>query len=287
MKLQHLRFFTAVVECGGVIKASERLHITQPAISAGLKALEDELGGALFHRGSNRRLSLTPAGRRFYRHALEILRQCDAAQASFAGDAAQKQQVRIGILDTLSQGMIVELVERLAEHHPEWEVVVWEGSVQRLTTWLGQGRIDLAWTNVHEQNHGQRMLWRESLVAVIPGGHPFAALPGRIIDLQTLAAEPFVHRSRCELDALGRAQLRAAGISLRVVARAERDELAFQWIRMGRGITLAPRSLVPADLIRIEVEGLAVTRSVGLLWQENSALPIIDSVAAVAADLVA
>jgi DNA-binding transcriptional LysR family regulator len=40
MKLQHLRFFIAVVDCGGVVRAAERLRISQPSISAGLKALE-------------------------------------------------------------------------------------------------------------------------------------------------------------------------------------------------------------------------------------------------------
>ena len=88
MKLQHLRFLTAVVDYGGVIKAAERLHLSQPSISAGLKALERELGQPIFDRSTpaNRTLRLTPAGRRFYRNALEILRQCDAARADFLRD---------------------------------------------------------------------------------------------------------------------------------------------------------------------------------------------------------
>ncbi|HEY0721004.1 MAG TPA: LysR family transcriptional regulator, partial [Gammaproteobacteria bacterium] len=247
MKLQHLRFFTAVVECGGVIKAAERLHLTQPAVSTGLRALEDELGGALFHRGTQRRLSLTPAGRRFYRHALAILQQCDSARADFAGQGEEGVAVRIGVLDTLSQTHLLGLLARLAERQPQWKVEIWEGSMQRLTTWLGQGRIDLAWTNIHDQSDGQRLLWREPLVAVVASPHSFAMRPTRAIAIEELASEPFVHRSRCELDALGRAQLRAAGITLHVVARAERDELAFQLVRDGRAITLAPHSLVPAD----------------------------------------
>ena len=48
MKLQHLRFFIAVVDGGGVVRAAERLRISQPSISAGLKALEEELGQSLF-----------------------------------------------------------------------------------------------------------------------------------------------------------------------------------------------------------------------------------------------
>jgi len=61
MKLQHLRFFIAVVDCGGVVRAAARLRISQPSISAGLKALEEELGQTLFRRrGAGRSLRPRP-----------------------------------------------------------------------------------------------------------------------------------------------------------------------------------------------------------------------------------
>ena len=102
MKIQHLRFLAAVVEYGGVIKAAERLHLSQPSVSAGLKALEQTLGRPLFDRSipANRPLRLTPAGRRFYRHAQEILRQCDAARADFLGEAGEQRRIRVGVLNT-------------------------------------------------------------------------------------------------------------------------------------------------------------------------------------------
>ena len=78
-----------------------------------------------------------------------------------------------------------------------------------------------------------------------------------------------MHRSRCELDAVGRTQLRAAGVTLRVTARAEREDLGFQLIRSGKGITLAPRSLVPDDLVAVTVSGLTVARIIGLQWREK------------------
>ena len=78
-----------------------------------------------------------------------------------------------------------------------------------------------------------------------------------------------MHRSRCELDAVGRAQLRAAGVTLHVTARAEREDLAFNLIRGGNSITLAPKSLVPDDLVALTVSGLTVARIIGLQWREK------------------
>src|SRR3569623_887218 len=87
------------------------------------------------------------------------------------------------------------------------------------------------------------------------------------ISVRDLGSYPFVHRSSCERDAVGRAQLKAAGVTLRVTVRAEREELAFRLIRNGTGMPLAPRSLVPDDLVAVPVSGLGVARTIGLEWR--------------------
>jgi len=270
MKIQHLRFLTAVVDYGGVIKAAERLHLSQPSISAGLKALEQELGRPLFDRSAqaNRPLRLTPAGRRFYLNALEILRQCNVARADFLGETDEPRRIRVGILDTLPQEVIVSMLRVLGKREPNVQIDLWEGSAERVAGWFAQERIDVAWTNVNDLTPNSRVLWREPLVAVVAPKHPFAKVRGHIA-IRDLENQPFVHRSRCELDAIGRAQLKAAGVTLRVTARAEREDLAFRMIRSGKVITLAPKSLVPDDLVAVMVSGLTVARSIGLEWREK------------------
>lgn len=270
MKIQHLRFLTAVVDYGGVIKAAERLHLSQPSISAGLKALEQDLGRTLFDRSAqaNRRLRLTPAGRRFYRNALEILRQCDIARADFLGEVEEQRRVRVGVLDTLPQEAIVQMFQMLSKREPNLQIDIWEGAADRVAGWLSQGRVDIAWSNVNDLTTNAQVLWREPLVAVVAPNHPFAKIRGAIT-IRDLERHPFVHRSRCELDAVGRAQLRAAGVTLHVTARAEREDLAFRLIRSGNAITLAPRSLVPDDLVAVTISGLTVARIIGLQWREK------------------
>ncbi|MHB1233456.1 MAG: LysR family transcriptional regulator [Burkholderiales bacterium] len=286
MKIQHLRFLTAVVDYGGVIKAAERLHLSQPSVSAGLKALEQELGRPLFDRSvpANRQLRLTPAGRRFYRNALEILRQCDAARADFLGETDEQHRVRIGVLDTLPQEAIVKMFQVLGKREPNMRIDLWEGSADRVAGWLAQERIDIAWTNVNDLTPNARVLWREPLVAVVAPSHAFAKVRGHIT-IRDLESYPFVHRSRCELDTVGRAQLRAAGVTLRVTARAEREDLAFRLIRSGNAITLAPKSLVPKDLLAVTVSGLSVARIIGLQWREQLDPMLLAIVADAAAEV--
>lgn len=259
-----------MVDTGGVIKAAERLHLSQPSISAGLKALEHELGRPLFDRSApaNRPPRLTPDGRKFYRRAIEILRQCEAARADFVGGSEARARLRIGFLDTLPQESVLEMSRLLGERGGDVEVDMWEGSADRVAGWLAQERVDIAWTQVADLSPNTLVLWREPLVAVVAPSHPFATTSGRI-SVRDLGKQPFVHRSRCELDALGRAQLKAAAVSLNVRARIEREDLAFQLVRSGAGMTLSPKSLVPDDLIAVPVPDLMVMRSIGLQWQEG------------------
>ncbi len=148
MKIQHLRFLTAVVDYGCVIKAAERPHLSQPSISAVLKAPEHQLGRPLFDRSAqyNRPHRLTPAGRRFDRNALEILRQCDAARAGFLGTTDEQRRVRVGILVTLPQAAIVNLFQGFGKREPNVQIEFWEGSAERVAGWFAQERVDISWT---------------------------------------------------------------------------------------------------------------------------------------------
>lgn len=76
MRLDQLKFFVAAVERGSISEAARRVHLAQPAFSAHIKALENELGVRLFER-STRGVQTTEAGQRLYDGALALLRHAD------------------------------------------------------------------------------------------------------------------------------------------------------------------------------------------------------------------
>ena len=82
MELYQLRSFAAVAELGHLTRAAEKLHISQPALSAQIKALEDELDLTLFERTSTG-MTLTAAGKRLLAEADKIL----AASQTFEAEA--------------------------------------------------------------------------------------------------------------------------------------------------------------------------------------------------------
>jgi DNA-binding transcriptional LysR family regulator len=118
MELYQLRSFALVAELGHVTRAAERLHISQPALSAQIKALEDELGVALFERTSTG-MVLTAGGRRILGEAEKVLAAAQTLSAeahALKGGLAGK--VRIGTVSDPSFIRIGEFLNAAVERYP-------------------------------------------------------------------------------------------------------------------------------------------------------------------------
>lgn len=268
MKLQHLRFFAAVIETGGVSRAAERLHVSQPAISAGLKALEQYLGEPLFERsGGRRRIVATPKAREFHRLVLDILDRCEAARSSFRSARSRVPSHTLGILRTLSAERVAGVAATLFQAaESSWRFR--EGGVDELARWLRQGRIDSAWTAVEAEAAHAAILWREPFVLLAGRNHRLAGPRRRKVTLADLDGEGLILRGACELKP---GRLRAEGIGLRIVARTDRDEVAVKLVGQGVGVAIAPRSLATAETVAVPIADLALFRTIGLRWRADLA----------------
>jgi DNA-binding transcriptional LysR family regulator len=112
MELYQLRSFVVVAELGHLTRASERLHLSQPALSAQVKALEDELGVTLFDRSSSG-MTLTAAGRRLLPEAEQVVTAAQAlknAARAIRGEVGGR--VRVG---TLADPEFIRVAEFLSE----------------------------------------------------------------------------------------------------------------------------------------------------------------------------
>ena len=124
MELYQLRSFAAVAESGHLTRAAERLHISQPAVSAQIKALEDELGVALFERVSSG-MVLTAAGRTLLPAAESVLAAAHALRSR--ARALQGQVVGRARVGTVSDPNFTRVGEYLAhaiEQHPLLEIEI-------------------------------------------------------------------------------------------------------------------------------------------------------------------
>lgn len=144
MELQHLKAFVQVAEHGSITRAAEVLHSSQPAISAQVKALEGELGVALFRRTARGMLltsdgtSLLPRARQTLREAAGLLR--DARR--LAGDVSGL--LRVGIIHCGFDLRLPEISEHVVGRFPDLELEIVSGNSGGLARMLIDDKIDVA-----------------------------------------------------------------------------------------------------------------------------------------------
>jgi DNA-binding transcriptional LysR family regulator len=147
MELRQLRHFVAVVECGNLSRAARKVHISQPALTRSIKALEDLLRARLLDR-KPRGVVPTPAGHTFFQHAKLILNECVRAKADISDvESGAVGQVNIGIGAMFASFIIDEVVARMAENQPKLHLSVTEGYFEELVDQLRDGRLDAIFTN--------------------------------------------------------------------------------------------------------------------------------------------
>ena len=118
MDITALEYFKIIAESGSLTKAAQQLHITQPAMSAMLKKLEDELGAPLFDRSPNR-IYLNKTGEIALIHVNTILRNVEQMKADVLSTAKQSQTLAIAFCDP---GVRWFSVPRFSVAHPENQV---------------------------------------------------------------------------------------------------------------------------------------------------------------------
>lgn len=138
------RHFVGVAEAGTFTAASKKLHISQPALTASIQRLEQQLGGHLFVRG-RAGAELTEAGRALLPHArAAIVAARDGARAVAEVMGAERGEVRVGAGMTAITYLLPPLVSAFRRKHPKLTIRLFERGQDALLEALAIGEIDLA-----------------------------------------------------------------------------------------------------------------------------------------------
>lgn len=145
--LRQIEYFVAVGEAGSIARASERLNVSSPSISAAIAQLEAEFGLPLFVRQHAQGLSLTQAGRQMLEQARVVLREAGAL-GDIAGDIAGSVRgpLAVGCLVTFAQLVLPTLRRGFEAAYPEVRMRQHELNQVELFSALRRSEVDLALT---------------------------------------------------------------------------------------------------------------------------------------------
>ena len=182
MDITLLRTFLEVASTGSFVAASERLFVTQSAVSLRVQRLEDTLGQSLFTR-SKAGDELTPAGEKFERYVLSLLKIWEEARQQVAIPEGFTRTLSIGAQYSLWPRLGFRWIDALRTNHPELAVRAELGMPDRLTRFLVEGVLDVALTYTPQLRPSLRVekVLNEELVLVASWPDPDLNLGDRYV----------------------------------------------------------------------------------------------------------
>ncbi|HWE83671.1 MAG TPA: LysR substrate-binding domain-containing protein [Terracidiphilus sp.] len=176
MNLQDFKYLVALADKRHFGRAAEACNVSQPTLSSQIRKLEDVLGVRLLER-TNKRVELTPVGRKILEHAQEALAQ--AHQMETVAQAARDPLVgplKLGVIPTLAPYLMPIILKPLRTACPNMPIQLWEDQTRSLIEGLRSHRLDAALlaTPAAAPEVTEIELFREPLLAVLPPDHRLA-----------------------------------------------------------------------------------------------------------------
>jgi LysR family carnitine catabolism transcriptional activator len=240
LSTRQLRAFVALAEQRSFTRAAQQVHLSQPAFSALIRALEDSLDARLFDR-STRSVELTAEGRLFEASARQLLGDFGAA----VGNLREHLQLRTGrvslaALPSLAAGWLPAILAEYRQTWPGVDISLHDSLSDDCIDLLRGGRVDfaLASTGSHSAGLQTEVLCSDNFHLVCRSDHPLAKRRADI-KLKDLAPYPFVHLAR---NSSVRQQLDAAlhSTQLNTVLEVEHLATVAGMVEAGLGISVVP-----------------------------------------------
>jgi DNA-binding transcriptional LysR family regulator len=187
-----LEAFLAVAESGSFSRSAARLGLSQPAVSARIKHLEDVLGVTLFHRTS-RRVAISESGERLRVRLERTMGELRRLLDEFDAEASlRKGRVKIGASPSVAASFLPEAIARFNSRFPDIEITLLDDFYGRDLERLAKGDVDFAVIPFDQPMEQFRfeLLLRDSFSPIVANGHRLAAR--KRVTLADLAAEPLV-----------------------------------------------------------------------------------------------
>ena len=190
MDIYQLKTFITIAREGSITRASDSLHLSQPAVSSHIKSLEDEIGFALFERNA-RGMSLTEKGARLLVKAELVM----AAQHEFLVEAKHLRQqaggkLRLGSNRAPSALILGKLLTQLAEKFPDIDVQLQYGGSAEIETAIAAGELDAGFFSDSGMNSAQLNKWEVDKFGVYLAAPTGWFDSANVPDWSTLATMP-------------------------------------------------------------------------------------------------
>ncbi|HEY8661487.1 MAG TPA: LysR family transcriptional regulator [Hanamia sp.] len=262
MEIRYLRLIKAIVEEGSITRAMDVLHLSQSALSYQLKEAELQVGTLVFYR-RNKKLILTPVGKKLYAMANKVLKELDIAESEIKKMMiGENGVIRISTECYTSYHWLPAVLKKFSNEFPNVEIEIVFEATHRPIEKLIEGELDVAITSNPEHIDQVEFiqLFSDEMLAVVSNQHPWA-------NRAYVDAEDFqdvsliIHSLPLDTVSIFRTQLMPKGIDPKKLIVLPLTEASIELVKANMGvIVLANWALIPylndeIKAIKINKEG--------------------------------
>ncbi|MEO8848273.1 MAG: LysR substrate-binding domain-containing protein [Casimicrobiaceae bacterium] len=238
MKLREFEIFRAIIRAGSITDAAVMLHVSQPAISKTLAALEAQLGIRLFRRAHGR-LEATPEALRLYPEVDRLFGAFDAVQR-FASDLRESHSglLRPAASPTLSYAFLSEAITRFQIDSPAVRVSVQVLTTREIIRLAGENQIDFGLIHAPTETPSLavRRLFEAEMVCVMPDDHPLASK--QVVGPADVSRYPLIANTTSTIASRTDEAFRACGLEPNVAISANNTMSVYAIVAAGGGVAI-------------------------------------------------
>jgi DNA-binding transcriptional LysR family regulator len=274
MDTHQLNAFITVAESGSFSRAATAMHLTQPAISKRIAALEQFLGASLFDRiGKN--IKLTEAGTLLLPRAIKIVRDLDDTRTSIqnlnsevAGSLSLAASHHVGLR------RLPPVLKKYSKHYPAVKIDIAFLDSEEAYSKILHGEIELAVVTLAIEPHeriNQKDLWHDKLCFTTSPDHPLASK--QVISLEQLFEYPAILTGE---NTFTRQMIDQAvekkNLSLKVESSTNYLETIKMMVSIGMAWSVLPETMLDDSIVKIPVKGMEISRHLGYIYHRDHTL---------------
>lgn len=275
MDTQNLKAFLLVAETGSFSTAAEKLHLTQPAVSKRVAALEAQLNAMLFDR-IGKSVSLTEAGRALLPHAQAISRDIENAQRSIselsgviAGKLSLATSHHIGL------HRLPDVLRQFSNTYPQVELDIEFMDSEKAYELIMRGKVELAVVTlapVIDSSFHAASIWPDPLHIAIADSHPLAN--HQTVELQQLSEYPAILPDlNTYTGRIVKGLFQQHQLNLNISMSTNYLETIKMMVAIGLGWSILPAAMLEeAPLLSIPLQEIQLERQLGYVYHRSRSL---------------
>ncbi|MEH7505860.1 LysR family transcriptional regulator [Neobacillus drentensis] len=244
MELRQLQLFLEVAKHKSITKAAENMHLSQPALSKSIRALEEELGTTLIIR-TNKTSDLTDAGRivvEFAQKMAAVLSEMKTTLNDITN--LSRGQINIGLPPLIGSLFFPRVMAKFHHAFPNIELNITEYGGARVVKSVEEGEFELgvAVLPIDEQQFDVYPIVEEEMKLLVFKDHRLASR--KVVDIKELKEEEFIfYHEEFALNQIMRDQFIAVGFEPKILFQSSQWDLMTEMVAANLGITILPRSI--------------------------------------------